>query len=346
MPVIDYAEVLASQDGRAHLLLGNGFSIACDPVFRYESLYQRAVDKGLSARAQAVFARLGTNNFEGVMRLLNDGDWVARNYGLITGAGSEMLADLDIAKRALVEAIAESHLGNSGSVSDGKKRFAREFFSPYHNVLTTNYDLLAYWVVMSEVGGVRYRDGFGNDPEEPDAPHVVFSFHLADQRGLLYLHGGLHLFVNSGHVTKHCWSRSGDALTTLIRAGLAEGKYPLFVAEGTPEKKLEQIYSSSYLSYAFDKMTRLGGRLVVFGSSLSATDAHIRNAIAKMKNLKELFIGVHDTGDTTEAEAAAAAIALARADYGFRDLDIKFYAAASANVWAEDGNDGEEATTV
>lgn len=49
----------------AHLLLGNGFSIACDPVFSYRSLFEEAVKRGLSDRAQRLFERLGTNNFEG-----------------------------------------------------------------------------------------------------------------------------------------------------------------------------------------------------------------------------------------------------------------------------------------
>ena len=38
-PVIDYAQVLAliPADKRAHLLLGNGFSVACNPIFQYAS---------------------------------------------------------------------------------------------------------------------------------------------------------------------------------------------------------------------------------------------------------------------------------------------------------------------
>src|SRR2546425_11892638 len=97
-------------NGRSHLLLGNGFSIACDPIFAYTSLYQRAIAAGLSKRAQAVFDRLGTNNFEGVMRLLDDGHWVARTYGLIHSDQSEMRCDVEVVKQALVEAIAKSHL--------------------------------------------------------------------------------------------------------------------------------------------------------------------------------------------------------------------------------------------
>jgi hypothetical protein len=335
MPTLDYAEVLELLgDGRrSHLLLGNGFSIGCDTIFRYASLYERAVDKGLSQRAQEVFAGLGTNNFEGVMRLLGDSHWVARTYGLVEGAQSDMLHDLEIVKRALVEAIADSHLPHSGSVEDAKKNAAAAFFKPYHNIFTTNYDLLAYWVVMSQEGGPVYRDGFGEDPEEPDAPYVVFSFRLGDQKGLFYLHGGLHLYVNAGHVTKHCWNRSGEPLTTLILQGMTEGKYPLFVAEGTAQKKLQQIYESSYLSYALDKLGRIKNRLVVFGHSLGANDEHLRNAIAGIKDLKELYIGVRDGAITAKADEASAAIHAIRHQRGLTQLDIYYFLSESANVW-------------
>ena len=69
MPVdiLDYSDVLRELGGgRAFVLLGNGFSIGCDPVFSYGRLYDAAKNAGLSENAQAVFDYLGTNNFEGV----------------------------------------------------------------------------------------------------------------------------------------------------------------------------------------------------------------------------------------------------------------------------------------
>jgi hypothetical protein len=280
-----------------------------------------------------VFGRLGTNNFEGVMRLLGDAHWVARTYGLLDGDESEMLSDLAIVKTALVEAIAESHLPNTGSVSDSKKASAMSFLEPYHNVFTTNYDLLAYWVVMAREGGPAYRDGFGDDPDEPDAPTVVFSFRLGDQKGIFYLHGGLHLFVNAGHVTKHCWSRSGEPLTTLILQGMEARRYPLFVAEGSAEKKLQQIYTSSYLSYCLDKLGRIQNRLIVFGHALASTDDHLRHAIAGIRKLKELYISVRDQNNTAKADEASAAIQGIRSQRGLPALEVHYYLADSAGVW-------------
>lgn len=162
------------QKGRSHLLLGNGFSIACDPIFSYPSLYSKAVAAGLSKRAQAVFDQLGTNNFEGVMRLLDDSHWVARIYGLIGNGSSAMLDDVALVKKALIEALTGSHLTHTGMVSDQKKLSAQNFFSDFHNIFTTNYDLLAYWVVMHGPSDPVFHDGFGEDLDDPDTNHVVF----------------------------------------------------------------------------------------------------------------------------------------------------------------------------
>lgn len=37
---------------RCHMLLGNGFSIACNPIFRYERLYDNAVAALVSVHSE------------------------------------------------------------------------------------------------------------------------------------------------------------------------------------------------------------------------------------------------------------------------------------------------------
>ncbi len=234
--ILTYEEVCRRiEDKRSYLLLGNGFSIACDPVFRYGSLYQAAVKAGLSRRAQLLFQRYGTNNFEGAMKLLDDSDWVARTYGLVKNKPSGMAEDLEVIKRTLVAAISSSHLETPGDIADGRKTSTAKFLEPFHVVFTTNYDLLLYWVVMHAGDPPPFEDCFRADQDEPDAPYLVFSQRLKDKRGLLYLHGALHLYLHNGELRKHSWTCSEQRLTELIRDGLAKGQYPLFVAEGSPE---------------------------------------------------------------------------------------------------------------
>lgn len=344
--LVSYSDVKAALPATAHLLLGNGFSIGCDPIFRYESLYEAAVEAGLSERAQAVFHRLGTSNFEGVMRLLEDSDWVAQLYGLRERSeDSEMMSDVEIVKRTLVSAVATSHLAHTGLVSDRMKMSALRFLNPYHSVFTTNYDLVLYWVVMA-ANPIRFQDGFAEDEVAPDSPYVVFSKRLGSNRGLFYLHGALHLYLVGGELRKHCWSRTRTPLTDLIKAGLEVGDYPLFVAEGAPKAKLEQIQRVGYLWYCLDKLARIRSPLVVFGHSLGDTDQHIVDVIAENQDIHKVCLGVHGgrtSGAGGRAWETARRLTTARERIrgrrgrgrSGRDLTIEFFESESAAVWGD-----------
>lgn len=337
--LLDYTAVRQKLDGHtSYLLLGNGFSSACDPVFRYPSLYEAALAAGLSERAQKVFDYLGTNNFEGVMRLLDDAHFVARTYGLITGDQSGMRDDVATVKAALVRAVAASHLAHTGEVPDEKKASALVFMQPYKIVFTTNYDLLAYWVNMSREKGPQFGDGFRPDEADPEGPSLVFSEKLGASKGMLYLHGGLHLFTSpKGALHKHSWKREGKPLMQLILESLARGQYPLFVAEGSPEKKLEQIRKNAYLFYALGKFGRIESPLVTFGHSLGSSDGHISDAIASNEDIKAIYVGLHGAEDDPrriDTRNAAVQIAHRWGERRFKkDLDLYFYDSATAGCW-------------
>lgn len=324
-----------------HLLLGNGFSIGCDSVFTYGSLYDVAVAAGLSERAQRIFDRLGTNNFEGVMRLLDDSHFVASTYELVPSNSSAMLDDLETVKHSLVEAVARSHLAHTGEVPDEKKASAVAFINGYQSVFTTNYDLLLYWVNMAAGARPPFGDGFREDENDPDAPSLVFSENLGRDRGIFYLHGGLHLYSDHGALRKHSWRRSGRPLMELILEAFSRGGYPLFVAEGTPEKKLEQIRRNSYLSYALGKFGRIESPLVVYGHALGPSDGHIADAIVNNEKIKAFYVGLFGDPDS-EANAATKHCANDIADRWAQkaaglprkyDLDVFFYDSASVMCW-------------
>lgn len=339
--VLTYTEVRERiGDTRSYLLLGNGFSIACHEVFRYSSLYESAVSAGLSQRAQLLFDRVGTNNFEGVMRLLEQADWIARAYGLVRGNSSEMLRDLEVIKKTLVEAVANSHLESSGDIEEARKQAAANFFSPYHIVFSTNYDLLPYWVVMAMGDPPPFEDCFRADQDEPDASYLVFSQRLKERRGLLYLHGGLHLFLEEGELRKHSWSRTGRRLTDLIREGLEHGQYPLFVAEGSPDKKLQQIQANGYLWYCMEKLRAIQTPLVIFGHSLGASDGHICDAIASNVELPEVYVGLFGDPESEwnmSLRAATHLMVVSRSRLSgrrkYRPLQVFFYLSDSVQVW-------------
>lgn len=294
-----YSDVLGKiGKQRAHLFLGNGFSISCSKVFSYSSLFDKAVLKGLSDKAINVFNEIGTNNFEGVMHLLDKVDWVGKLYDLIPAGSTALNDDVELIKRTLIESIAESHMDMPSEIPFDSYQKVIKFFSIYHNIFTTNYDLLPYWIDMNETVREKYQDGFRTDIDNPDADYVIFSEHTKDNKGLFFIHGALHLYQVNGEVRKHCWERSGIRLIEQIKDGFSRREYPLFVAEGDSDKKMEQINQSSYLSYCYGKLCRIGSNVVIYGSSLGDNDKHILDAIAENRTIVKVFIGVHDEKNT------------------------------------------------
>lgn len=345
LEVLHYQEVLKRLSGRTHLLLGNGFSIACQKTFAYGSLYEYAKKSGFSDRVVRLFGRLGTNNFEGVMRLLEDGDWVSEEYEMVTkdGRASEMLSDLEAVKNGLLKAVADTHPDQTNGVTDERKACCADFLEPYHNVFSANYDLLLYWVEMHALDKLQGRDGFRADPDNHDADYVVFSERIGGDKGIFFIHGALHIYVANGEVRKHTWSRTQKSLIESIRESLTKGQYPLFVAEGMHEKKLEQIQRSGYLSYCLGKLERIQNALVVYGLSFGDSDGHITEVVAKNKDLKTLFVGLY--GDPKASTCLGVQQSVARIlerrksliDGGWRlkPLDVAFYDAQTVSLWDE-----------
>lgn len=344
MSLLRYDQVIRQLPETKHLLLGNGFSIACDPVFSYPNLFDYVKGAGISQQAIKVFEYLGTNNFEGVMHLLENSEWVRRQYNLRYKQGNKatIKKDSEAIKSALVKAIAESHLANPGKIDNKRKDSCVKFLEPYHNVFTTNYDLLLYWVAMHGNATLNEHDGFRSSIEEPDAEYLVFQERLGKHKGILFLHGALHIYIEGGELRKHSWVRSNKTLMELIRDGLEKGQYPLFVAEGKPEKKLEQMQNNGYLFYCLGKLERIQQSLVIYGFSLGKSDAHIANAIADNLMLEHIYISIH--GDFTSKhnkciEQNVKVMQARRKKWlektrGGKELFEHYFDASTANIWS------------
>jgi hypothetical protein len=338
MAILDYGDVLSELGkNRAYVLLGNGFSIGCDPVFSYGSLYDAAKQAGLTDKATKVFDRMGTNNFERVMRVLDEVEWIGQLYGMPQDGASAIRGDVEAIKAALVTAVAKSHLAHSGMVSKEKKESALKFLTRFQDIFTTNYDLVLYWVVMHEARP-PFEDGFRTDQDEPEAPYVVYAGRSGGRSNLFYLHGALHLYEESGELRKHCWNRTKTPLTELIQAGLAAKSYPLFIAEGQADKKLEQVSAHGYLWECIQKFSRLESPLVVYGHALGPSDGHLVDAITRSK-IEAVYIGLHgDPKSKANAEIVKNTEQMIPrrekiAGRGGKSLAVKYFQSETARVW-------------
>ena len=341
----------SEQFSKRHLLLGNGFSIACRAdIFHYGSLYDQA-DFSDAPELQAVFAALGTKDFEAVIRTLESAATILPAYVADGGAApAKMLEHAALLKEILVQTIAGNHPHIPSDIPSAKFWACRRFLSHFLSgekagcVFTLNYDLLLYWTLMHDdlpFGNpieLAKSDGFGNDEEEPDAEYVVWQGETnAHGASVMFLHGALHLFDSGRDLLKYTWVRKGVPLIDQARAALATNKFPLFVAEGTSTQKKAKIRHNAYLYQGLKQLTSnvIQGKhcWFIFGHSLAANDDHVLTRIGRGR-FKKLYVGLY--GDPLEAwnkEIMGRAKWLSSLRHEKWPLEVTFYQAETAKVW-------------
>ena len=332
-----------SRNGKRHLMLGNGFSIALKPdIFTYEALYNDANFEAVP-HAQAIFDALETRDFESVIKVLIDMSQVLTAYDDVPAWLIEQIGtDANAIKTVLVNAIASRHPDRPYDVSDEEYAACRQFLAHFveSKIFTLNYDVLLYWAMMHEGEkvddlGKMCDDGFRAPEDDPEAAYVTWQD--SQSPGVYYLHGALHLFDAGHELQKYTWSRTDVAIVDQIRAALDDNRYPLFVSEGHSTAKMTKIMHSGYLHKALRSLESVTGNLFIFGHSMDESDNHILNLIEHGK-LSRLFISIY--GDPTTKEnhaiierASQMAENRNRIVRGRRPLSVEFFDANSARVW-------------
>jgi hypothetical protein len=343
--IVSYDAAIASLDHakKRHLLLGNGFSIALKPdIFTYGSLYENA-DFSAAPHVKKLFEALGTQDFEVVIKYLQDAAKVVEVYrpSAVTLA-RRLRNDAAAIKDALVTAIAKRHPDRPFDIKKEQYAACRAFLHTFDHIFTLNYDVLLYWALMqTEVDELTFHhdDGFRHPEDDPYAPWV--SWQQGNSATVSYLHGALHLFDAGSEITKYTWSKTDKPIVEQIRAALAGEKYPLFVAEGESKAKRARILHNGYLHKALRSFEACCGpaanAIVAFGHSLAANDRHVLRCIAK-GGCSDLAVSLF--GDpASKANKIAIRNALALQDErgpakGRRPaLQLTFYDASSAQVW-------------
>jgi hypothetical protein len=336
---------------KRHLLLGNGFSIACRPkIFTYGSLFNQA-DFSLTPRLPAVFEAVGTTDFEQIIKLLEDASRVVTVYSSQAGeAAKQMAGDAEALKDILIQTVANNHPNIPNEIEDEQFWACRRFLSHFlgesnkdGKVYTLNYDLLLYWTLMhADMGpdnpiNLAANDGFGRDEDtEPEYVNWMGESGAHGQR-VHYLHGALHLFDAGAELQKYTWVNTGKPLLEQAREAMGANKFPLFVAEGKSDQKLAKIKHSAYLHHSYksfsSQMDQRNDALFIFGHSLADNDQHILKKVARGK-IAQVYVGLYgDPGSDGNKQIQRAATALGRSRNEKVALDVAFFDAASARVW-------------
>lgn len=366
IPIISFAEALNKTDGmKRHLLLGNGFSIALFPdKFRYQSLLQQAIDDGLFndfPEIPEAFELLGTTDFEVVLEALIRMTRLLHLYVKDPEPRERMLKDVERLKFALVTALAGRHPARLSEIDDYQFESCRNFlrnFAGNHlekpaNIYTLNYDILLYWTLMREPQPefdgltikpvdpkilIRHDDGFRNPEDFLDAPYVTWDVDGgSNSQNIHYIHGALHLFDAGFELQKYCWERAGGIpLMDQIREALDAELYPLFVAEGNSDSKLDKILHSGYLVRSLKSFAGVcnapTSTLFIYGHSLAESDEHILKLLERGK-IRSIFVSLF--GDPA-SEWNKPVVDRARKMADARpngSLQVTFFDASSAAVW-------------
>ena len=351
--VFTFAEAIgdSTQYKKRHLLLGNGFSIACRPkIFAYGSLFEQA-DFSTAARLPAVFDAVGTTDFEHIIRMLEDASRVIPIYaGEAAEAAAYMAEDAETLKDILIRTVADNHPNIPNEIANEQFRFCRDFLAHFlgetnkdGKVYTLNYDLLLYWTLMHE--DMRFdspinlavSDGFGRDEDtEPEYVNWMGESSAHGQR-VHYLHGALHLFDAGAELQKYTWVNTGKPLLEQAREAMEARKFPLFVAEGKSNPKLAKIKHSAYLHHSYKsfstQMAQRNDCLFIFGHSLAKNDQHILKKVARGK-VSRIYVGLYgDPKSSGNQSIRRAASDLAGQRQIRYPLGVAFFDAGSANVW-------------
>ena len=349
--LMDFSNVLASSPGpKPRLLLGNGFSRACrNDLFSYTALFDRAQEQGLLSDALLqAFKALKTDDFESVMRDLARFAQVANIYVPNRyDVARQLREDVGVLREALARAISANHPRRADEISDAKFTACREFLLNFNGIYTLNYDLLLYWAMMrNDIDNldIKCDDGFRHNDQETDG-YVTWSVDVPTQN-VYYLHGALHIFDGRHQVQKYTWSNTGIALVAQIRQALDEGRYPIYVAEGTSASKWEKVLHNAFLMRGYRSLSTIGNSLVIFGHSLHENDEHVLNCIerSKVRNLYVSIFGNPDSEYNQRIIKRARRMAENRSQHNQRlrsesprsritELAVHFFDAATAKVW-------------
>ncbi|RVC81499.1 DUF4917 family protein [Mesorhizobium sp. M4A.F.Ca.ET.022.05.2.1] len=357
MKLLDFGQVLKQADayGKKHLLLGNGFSIACKPdIFAYGSLFEEA-KKTMSKELAAIFGAMGTQDFEEVIRALQHAAAIVSVYRPKAVTTKDLLlADAEKLKIDLIKAVAGRHPARPNEISDARytacRTFLSNFVGDYANgkIYTMNYDLLLYWALMHEEEDVlahialTHDDGFRKDHNDFDAPYVEWQGEgAAHGQNIHYLHGALHLFDAGYQLQKYTWVNTGKALVDQANEALKKDLFPLFVAEGNSKSKLTKIQHSAYLHHNFKSFAAVcqtrskdGTALFVYGHSFAENDAHVLDMIGYGK-IAHLFVSLYGDPSSPANLKIRANVEriMALRPKAYPPILADYFDAASAKVW-------------
>lgn len=313
------------------VLLGNGASISISKSFTYDSLKNYAATNGLfDVDINSLFDFFNTSDFELILRLVWHAAKVNEALGITENATT---AAYEHVRESLINTVQRIHPEHT----EVKDQFLAitEFLSSFKTVLSLNYDLTLYWVMM-------YAKDIDNNHMFKDC--MVDSGKLrSDWQGLrksvnrrfqntslvFYPHGSLVLARNvTEQEIKLASHENDDLLKSILRYWRSSEYIPLFVSEGTSEQKVASIKNSHYLSVVYrEVIPSIGDDLTIFGWRFGEEDTHILKKL-KDSSVKRIAVSVYKN-DQQYCNRVAQMIH----NHIRNSIEVVFFDSESAGYW-------------
>lgn len=310
------------------ILLGNGASISINRSFTYSSLREHAIEYGLlTENVQKLFNYFDTDDFELVLRLV----WQANavNTALKITDSQTKLA-YEHVRDCLIRAVQSIH----PEYSEVKQQFFQiaKFLSPFNIVLSLNYDLTLYWVIMHAnrcFNGHLFKDCITGGEFNSDWQRFIKPIYQYKKTTLIfYPHGSLVLARNVIEKELKLDASPGkDLLSSILDYWLSGNYIPLFVSEGTSAQKKSAIQNSHYLNTVYREVIPKIKNLTVFGWGFGEHDIHILERI-KESNVQEIAVSVYNND-----QAYCRRVEQMMYDYIGHHIKVVFFDCGSSGCW-------------
>lgn len=277
----------------ADLLLGNGFSIVMDHNYNtyeiFKSFYESLDDYNKNTFDTLMYLYVGSFCLEHHLEFLNN-PYLNYPYDEEFYLSDCQAKDIEIKIQELIpKIIAKNHLIKP---DNSKSELFINIADSFSQIFTLNFDLLLYYLILdfNNSGKRKFKDYFTFSKILSDKLLWFSDVSDKNDRFIHYLHGSIMLFANDNDtfkIKKYLCKNQLESINEILNIG----KKPLFVFDGTSEKKMEKIKKNKYLTFCYDKLLNSKNKLVIFGASLDKVDKHIVEAINN--NTKEIAISIY-----------------------------------------------------
>lgn len=314
------------------LIIGNGASMALHSKFGFSSLKEEAEKlKLFNEDISKLFTEFDTCDFELILRLVWHAKLVNQHLGIVDQKIDSAYENI---KKALIEVVNEVHCEHAEIVNQLPQLY--KFIKSFKTIVSLNYDLILYWILMygnKEKDGHQFKDCFQRGGIFSDDWEAMRKPIRNEKKVTLtfYQHGNLSIFRDAKNFESKLRANNESTLLNIITEQWVDDKIPLFIAEGTGDKKKESIRSSSYLSTIFfevlPKLLNNDTNLVIYGWGMGDQEAHLIDKIFKNKQTGKVAISTYSK-DQNECHKICRLIKKIAPN-----IEVEFFDSQSSDCW-------------